>query len=352
MPDGASGSAEREQLAHGPVPAGELRLPADRAAGPDHHRRRRPVRLAAAGSAGLRSPCCWRCCCCARSGCSRRTYLPRRGPAAARRTRRRPGSSPAIVSWAGMRGVVTLAAVFVLPEALQHREVLVLVAMVVVGGTLLLQGSTLPWLVRRLRGEGPDPREDALQQASVLQSAVARACEALDECPTTTPRRRRSTRCAAGSSSRADAAWERLGRRAAEETPSQTYRRLRLAMLRRRARGACSSSATPGKRPRGARAGDGRAGPGGVHARPRRARAGRLPGRACCCRPSRRRRVRAPAPAPARSAADAARLPGLRREGTTPGASADVPVLRQRRLLRLLARQSRRPALRTTPATR
>ena len=70
-----------------------------------------------------------------------------------------------------MRGVVTLAAVFTLPEDTPHREVLVFIALVVTAGTLLLQGSTLPWLVRRLRLPGPDPAEDALQEAAVLQGA-------------------------------------------------------------------------------------------------------------------------------------------------------------------------------------
>ena len=43
-----------------------------------------------------------------------------------------------------MRGVVTLAAAFVIPEDAPHREVLLLVAFTVVAGTLLVQGLTLP----------------------------------------------------------------------------------------------------------------------------------------------------------------------------------------------------------------
>ncbi len=67
-----------------------------------------------------------------------------------------PWQVPAVISWAGMRGVVTLAAVLTLPPQTAHREVLVLIALVVTFGTLLLQGSTLPWLVRRLGLPGPD----------------------------------------------------------------------------------------------------------------------------------------------------------------------------------------------------
>ena len=90
--------------------------------------------------------------------------------------------STAIISWAGMRGVVTLAAVFALPEDTPQREVLVLIAMVVTAGTLMLQGFSLPWLARRLGVHGPDPREDALQEATVLQAAVSAGLRHLDKC--------------------------------------------------------------------------------------------------------------------------------------------------------------------------
>ena len=49
-----------------------------------------------------------------------------------------------LIGWAGMRGVVTLAAAFVIPEDAPHREVLLLAAFSVVAGTLFLQGLTLP----------------------------------------------------------------------------------------------------------------------------------------------------------------------------------------------------------------
>ena len=94
---------------------------------------------------------------------------------------------PLVVGWAGMRGVVTLAAVFALPEDTPQRPVLVLVAFTVVAGTLLVQGSTLPWLVRRLHLPGPDPAEDALAAAAALQSAasagIARLAELEDSLP-------------------------------------------------------------------------------------------------------------------------------------------------------------------------
>jgi monovalent cation/hydrogen antiporter len=139
--------------------------------------------------------------------------------------------STAIISWAGMRGVVTLAAVFALPEDTPQREVLVLIAMVVTAGTLVLQGFSLPWLARRLGVHGPDPREDALQEATVLQSAVRAGMRALDECSdeideqTMDTLRRRVEQ-------RVNIVWERLGNTdSTQETPSEAYRRVRLQML-------------------------------------------------------------------------------------------------------------------------
>lgn len=150
--------------------------------------------------------------------------------------RSRPGpvswQALVVVSWAGMRGVVTLAAAFVLPEQTPHREVLVFIALTVTAGTLLLQGSTLPWLVRRMRLPGPDPAEDALQEAAVLQGAHKAAEEKLDEILTPNDPPEVVSLLRQRGEARALAAWERLGRPETDlETPSEAYRRLRIAML-------------------------------------------------------------------------------------------------------------------------
>jgi CPA1 family monovalent cation:H+ antiporter len=65
-----------------------------------------------------------------------------------------------LLVWAGMRGVVTLAAAQTLPENTPDRSFLVLVAFGVAFGTLLLQGSTLPWVTRRLGLVGQDTADD------------------------------------------------------------------------------------------------------------------------------------------------------------------------------------------------
>ncbi len=143
-----------------------------------------------------------------------------------------PLSHAAVVSWAGMRGVVTLAAVLLLPASTPQLPVLELLALVVVGGTLLVQGSSLPWLVRLLRLRGPSREEDALVKADLLQQASAAGLAELDRKigpdtpePVIESLRQRLIW-------RSNAAWERLGRPEAElVTPTAEYRRLRLAML-------------------------------------------------------------------------------------------------------------------------
>ncbi|WP_280384647.1 Na+/H+ antiporter [Nocardia wallacei] len=142
-------------------------------------------------------------------------------------------TGPAVVSWSGMRGVVTLAAVLLLPEDTPQLATLKLLALVVVGGTLLLQGVSLPLLVRVLRLRGPSRAEDALQEANLLQQATAAGLEALDAeiAPETPPEIVTALRDRV--SRRAFAAWEQLGRsESVRVTPSGEYRRLRLAMLR------------------------------------------------------------------------------------------------------------------------
>ncbi len=142
----------------------------------------------------------------------------------------RPYAHSAIISWAGMRGVVTLAAAFTLPQETPYRGVLVWIAMVVTVGTLLVQGTTLPLLARWLRVRGPDPREDALQEATILQASVSAGLNALEECDESDPEVVETLRSRA--ENRTNIVWERLGQgREGAETPSETYRRMRMTML-------------------------------------------------------------------------------------------------------------------------
>lgn len=135
-----------------------------------------------------------------------------------------------LIGWAGMRGVVTLAAAFLIPQGTEHREVLLMAAFTVVAGTLFLQGMTLPMLARWLRVPSPDPLDDALARATLLQQASKAALEELDHLDyedragvVELIRQRLDQRNFA--------AWERLSTTVDEESPAALYYRIRVQML-------------------------------------------------------------------------------------------------------------------------
>lgn len=79
----------------------------------------------------------------------------------------------AVVSWAGMRGVVTLAAAAAIPVTsagapFPERATILLAAYTVAIGTLLVQGLSLPWVITRLGvGSADETASDAAQEAEV-----------------------------------------------------------------------------------------------------------------------------------------------------------------------------------------
>jgi CPA1 family monovalent cation:H+ antiporter len=80
-----------------------------------------------------------------------------------------------VLSWAGMRGVVSLAAALALPTTLPGgaREALVIVTLTVIIVTLLGQGLTLPVLIRRLRlGGDVETREEEVRARQRLVEAA------------------------------------------------------------------------------------------------------------------------------------------------------------------------------------
>ena len=85
-----------------------------------------------------------------------------------------------IISWCGMRGIVTLVAALALPNgdggpAFPYRDLIVFVAFCVVLGTLLLQGLTLRALLLKLdlRDDDPVGREVARARTVAYQAALA-----------------------------------------------------------------------------------------------------------------------------------------------------------------------------------
>ncbi len=156
------------------------------------------------------------------------TYVPRWIPAVRRVDPSPPWQYPMVIGWAGMRGVVTLAAVFLLPADTEHRPALVMVAFVVTVGTLLVQGLTLPVLVRRLGLRAPDPHEDNLEEAKVHQAASDAGLAYLQEQEAGRISESVMERLRQRAGDRVHAVWERLG---GAETPSAQYSRARAAML-------------------------------------------------------------------------------------------------------------------------
>ena len=79
------------------------------------------------------------------------------------------------VGWCGMRGFVTMATAFALPESFPRRDMVVLSAFCVVLATLVLQGLTLRPLLRLLKLERNDEaaRELASARAAMADAALA-----------------------------------------------------------------------------------------------------------------------------------------------------------------------------------
>jgi monovalent cation/hydrogen antiporter len=75
-----------------------------------------------------------------------------------------------VVSWCGMRGIVTLAAAFALPESFPSRDIILFSAFAVVLGTLVVQGLTLRPLILRL---GLKDAEDPVAAEAARGRAVA-----------------------------------------------------------------------------------------------------------------------------------------------------------------------------------
>lgn len=172
-------------------------------------------------------------------------YVP---PLLFRRIREReptpPPSQVFVVAWAGMRGVVSLAAAAGVPlvtlsgDPFPGRPHLVFLTFVVVVGTLLLHGLTLPWVIRLLNVRGDDPQQDRLAAVQAQDRAARAAADRLDELlaesqdTAETPERAAEV-LRAWNTRRLNSAWERLGRTDEEigESPAAAFRRLRLEML-------------------------------------------------------------------------------------------------------------------------
>ena len=112
------------------------------------------------------------------------TYLPRwASPRLRARDPYPPWQYPVVISWAGIRGAVSLVAALALPESFPDRELIVFLTFAVIVATLILQGLTLPALISFLRvsDDGGAEREDAKARIHAAEAALVRLEELLAE---------------------------------------------------------------------------------------------------------------------------------------------------------------------------
>jgi len=92
----------------------------------------------------------------------------------------------AVVSWAGMRGVVSLAAALALAPDFPERPLILYLTFCVIVATLVGQGLTLPWVIRKLRmtatGDGMEAEETHARLAAV-DAGLVRVKELREEYP-------------------------------------------------------------------------------------------------------------------------------------------------------------------------
>lgn len=170
------------------------------------------------------------------------TFLPRLSA----RVRAREGDlswkGPFVIGWAGMRGVVSLAIAFSIPltvhggEPFPERNLILFLTFTTVIGTLVVQGVTLPPLIRLLRFPARDVQAETLAEANAQAQASRAAEQRLDDLladernalPAPLADRLRTVL-----ERRRNAVWERLGQvnPVTGETVDDTYRRLSREMI-------------------------------------------------------------------------------------------------------------------------
>lgn len=110
------------------------------------------------------------------------TWLPRLlSPTMRARDPAPPVSHLVVISWAGMRGVVSLAAALALPARFPGRDIIVFLAFCAIFATLVLQGTTLGPLIRRLGVTEPDVDGVDQEQMAMRRHVSEAALEAVEE---------------------------------------------------------------------------------------------------------------------------------------------------------------------------
>lgn len=96
-----------------------------------------------------------------------------------------PGwKTPMVFGWAGMRGVVSLAAALSVPviisanQAFPQRNLILFITFIVILVTLVFQGLTLPWLIRKVEMEDrfsvmPERKQEVIIQKKMAQYSLS-----------------------------------------------------------------------------------------------------------------------------------------------------------------------------------
>jgi CPA1 family monovalent cation:H+ antiporter len=93
-----------------------------------------------------------------------------------------PGwKGPLILGWAGMRGVVSLAAALSIPlyitdtQTFPYRNLILFITFIVILVTLVFQGLTLPLLIKWLKVEGTDTLKSDVEQEKLIQKKLSQS---------------------------------------------------------------------------------------------------------------------------------------------------------------------------------
>jgi monovalent cation/hydrogen antiporter len=86
---------------------------------------------------------------------------------------------PFVLGWAGMRGVVSLAAALSIPllisegQPFPYRNLILFITFIVILVTLVFQGLTLPWVIRKIKPEDRIASVSDLEQEIIIQRKIA-----------------------------------------------------------------------------------------------------------------------------------------------------------------------------------
>ena len=87
--------------------------------------------------------------------------------------------SPVVLGWAGMRGVVSLAAALSIPLFISnevpfpYRNLILFITFIVILVTLVFQGLSLPWLIRKVKPRNNFNTLSELMQEKIIQKEIA-----------------------------------------------------------------------------------------------------------------------------------------------------------------------------------